>query len=562
MTQSQTRRFRPALLACAVALALGGCAVAPQPFKPEDRLARIKTDQSALASHQAPVTAPLTLADAVARALKYNMDHRLKQMENALAANQADLAKYDLLPKLTVQAGYSQRDSYPASSSMNADTGVAQLVNSTSQEKDRQTADLGLTWNMLDFGVSYWHAQQQNDRALIAEERRRKTAQTLVQGVQQAYWLAAGAQRLEARVEDLIKRVHATLEDTRKARQDRLKPGVEVLNYQRSLLELVRQLEPIRNELGQAKPRLASLMNIKPGQDFSLAVPAQLDIPKMGEKVTQLEEQALLHRPELSEADYQERISVAETKKAMLRLLPGIEFSLGAHRDENRFLMDKNWADGGARLTWNLLGLLSAKQSLANADQQVEIARTQRLALNMAVLSQVHVALRDFEGKQREFGMAEELEGVDGEIYTAARETTESGADNRLALIRAEASALVSELRKWQAYSNLSLAWAQLKSSVGVDALPEKVASHELPVLAQAIDQQLQTPLKRVPEAPKRMEPAEPTAARPEAAPAPQAKSEPAAPALVQPQAEEGATPWWKPAHAGKGGAVLAAAER
>jgi outer membrane protein TolC len=559
MTQSQPRRFRPALLACAVALALGGCAVAPQPFKQEDRLARIKTDQGVLAAQQSPVSAPLTLADAVARALKYNMDHRLKQMENALATNQADLAKYDLLPKLTVQAGYSQRDSYPASSSMDIATGAQSLVPSTSQEKDRQTSDLGLTWNMLDFGVSYWQAQQQHDRAFIAEERRRKTAQTLVQGVQQAYWLAAGAQQLETRVNDLIKRVHATLEDTRKARQDRLKPGVEVLNYQRSLLELVRQLEPIRNELGQAKPRLASLMNMKPGQDFSLAIPARLDVPRMGEKVAQLEEQALLNRPELAEADYQERISVAETKKAMLRILPGIEFSLGAHRDENRFLVDKNWADGGARLTWNLLGLLSARQSLANADQQVEIARTQRLALNMAVLSQVHVALRDFEGKQREFGMAEELESVDGEIYTAARESTESGADNRLALIRAEASALVSELRKWQAYSNLSLAWAQLKSSVGVDALPEKVASHELPALAQAIDQQLQTPLKRAPEAPK---PTEPAAARPEVAPATQAKIEPAAPALVQAQAEQGA-PWWQPAQAGKGrGVVLAATER
>lgn len=538
MTQPQSQRFRPALLACAVALALGGCAVAPQPFKQEDRVARIKTDQAALASHQAPVTGPLTLADAVARALKYNMEHRLKQMENALAANQADLAKYDLLPKLTVQAGYSQRDSYPASASMDIATGTQSLVPSTSQEKDRQTADLGLTWNLLDFGVSYWQAQQQHDRAFIAEERRRKTAQTLVQGVQQAYWLAAGAQRLEARVDDLLKRAHATLEDTRKARQDRLKPGVEILNYQRSLLELVRQLEPIRNELGQAKPRLASLMNMRPGQGFTLDIPAQLDIPKMGEQVAQLEEQALLHRPELSEADYQERIGVAETKKAMLRLLPGIEFSLGAHRDENRFLVDKNWADGGARLTWNLLGLLSARQTLAHADRQVEIARTQRLALNMAVLSQVHVALRDFEGKQREFGMARELEGVDGELYSASRESTESGAENRLALIRAEAGALVSELRKWQAYSNLALAWAQLKSSVGVDALPEKVATHELPALAQAIEGQFQTPLRRAPEPTDVpvQQTAEPAPARPETAPAPQAEAD---------------APWWKPAQAG-----------
>jgi hypothetical protein len=40
-----------------------------------------------------------------------------------------------------------------------------------------------------------------------------------------------------------------------------------------------------------------------------------------------LEQEALTSRPELREQDYQSRISAAETRKAMLRLLPGLEFS-------------------------------------------------------------------------------------------------------------------------------------------------------------------------------------------------------------------------------------------
>ena len=40
-------------------------------------------------------------------------------------------------------------------------------------------------------------------------------------------------------------------------------------------------------------------------------------------------------RPELREQDYQARISAAETRKAMLRLLPGLEFSAGGHYDSN-----------------------------------------------------------------------------------------------------------------------------------------------------------------------------------------------------------------------------------
>jgi outer membrane protein TolC len=251
----------------------------------------------------------------------------------------------------------------------------------------------------------------------------------------------------------------------------------------------VRQLEPIRNELAQAQPRLASLMNLSPGSKFALALPQRLEAPKLDATPEALEEQALLHRPELLEADYQERIGVAETKKALLRILPGIELSAGTHRDENRFLVDQSWADGGARLTWNLMGLLSAKPALASAEKQVEITRAQRLALNMAVLSQVRIAYRDVEGKLREFAMAEEVNDVDTEIHAATRSTNESGASDRMQLIRAEASSVVSELRRWQSYSNLALAWAQLNSSIGVDPMPEKVASHELPALAGAFQE-------------------------------------------------------------------------
>lgn len=496
MNKATTPRFTRTLLATALGLTLAGCAISPLPFSQADRATRVKTDQARLQAEQEAVTSPLTLSDAVARALKYNMEHRLKMMASALAANQADLAKYDLLPKLTAQAGYNRRDSYPASSSMSVATGTESLVPSTSQEKTRETADLALTWNILDFGVSYWQAQQQGDRAFIAEQQRRKTAQTLIQNVRQAYWLAAGAQQLEGRVEGLLKEINIALGDSRKARKERLKPTLEALAYQKSLLDLVRQLEPIRNELAQARPRLASLMNLAPGTKFSLAVPASLEAPTLSAKPEALEEQALLNRPELIEADYQERIGVAETKKALLRLLPGIELSAGAHRDENRFLVDKTWADGGLRLTWNLLGLLSAKQSMNAAEQQLEISRAQRLALNMAILSQVHIAYRDVEGKLREYGMAEEVNEVDGEIHAATRATAESGSADRMQLIRTEAGSVVSELRRWQAYANLSLAWAQLNSSIGVDAMPEKVASHELPALAEAFERQSQASAK------------------------------------------------------------------
>lgn len=50
-----------------------------------------------------------------------------------------------------------------ASSSRSVLTGRQSLEPSTSQDRRRATADLTASWNVLDFGVSYYQAQQQAD---------------------------------------------------------------------------------------------------------------------------------------------------------------------------------------------------------------------------------------------------------------------------------------------------------------------------------------------------------------------------------------------------------------
>lgn len=490
MTSFQTQLPRVKLITVAVSLAvLSGCAIAPTPFNQSERLAHVKAEHATLTANQEEISAPLTLSDVMARAVKYNLDHRVKLMEDALATNQASLATFDLLPKLTLAAGYTSRDSFAASSSMDVATHAQSLAPSTSQEKTRNTVDLGLTWNILDFGVSYFQAQQQADRSLIMKERRRKTVQTLMQSVRQAYWLAAGAQQMENRADALLARIDEVLQSTRQARQERLKPSLEVLNYQRSLLEIMRQLEPVRNEMTQAKPRLAALMNLEPGTEFKLAVDDDnLELPELQIELNQAEETALLNRPELIEADYQQRISAADTKKAIARLLPGLELSLGNHYDSNKFLVDNHWIDGGARIAWNLLNLLSAPKAIETAKTQEETTRIQRLALNMAVLSQVHIAYRDFAGKKREFQLANEIKAVDNDIFRMTREAAQSGADTRLQEIRTETASLMADLRRWQAFAAANAAYAQVQSSLGADPLPEQVAGHDVASIAEAIE--------------------------------------------------------------------------
>ncbi|MBD9680860.1 TolC family protein, partial [Pseudomonas sp. PDM18] len=145
---------------------------------------------------------------------------------------------------------------------------------STSQDRDRDVADLTMVWNVLDFGVSYVSAKQQADQRLILDERRRKVRQTIVQDVRSAYWRAVAAERLLGRIDSLTARVEQARKDSQNLGAQRIGDPVQAMSYQRSLIEATRQLEVQRKALSLAKTELATLINLPPGTDLKLAMPA------------------------------------------------------------------------------------------------------------------------------------------------------------------------------------------------------------------------------------------------------------------------------------------------
>lgn len=478
---------RKILAAALATVVLGGCAIHPRPMTDNERMAAMQADAQAMFGAQTPLSGPITLDEAMARALKYNLDNRVKMMEEALAQRQLDLANFDLLPQLTAAAGYTSRDNVLASSSQDIITGQQSLVPSTSSERQAVRADLGFSWNILDFGVSYYTAQQQADRVLATQERRRKVVQLLMQQTRQAYWQAAGAQKLQSQIEPLLADARGALDDSRTIETRGLTDPLQSLGYQRELLSLVLQLESIRDELAQAKPKLASIMNLAPGKPYQLAPPEQLETPTLRIAPEAMEQTALLHRPELGEANYNERIGLNETHKAMAKLLPGVQLSVGGHYDSNDFLVNNSWRDAGVQVSWNLLNLLNAKHIKSAAKAQYELAREQRLALNMAVLTQVHVAWIDYDSRRQQFELTRDLNDVEQRILGHTRNAASANAQGKLAEIRAATSALMSELRLYQSYAAYQGAYGQMIATLGLDPVPDTVASHDLPALEQAI---------------------------------------------------------------------------
>ncbi len=478
----------PVLATLALPLFLVGCgAVAPKPYTPEELQERVSTDRGQMFTDQEPISAPLTFHEATARALKYNLDYRLKLMENALSQNLHDVSQHEMLPRLVAGAGYVWRNNDSGGTSIGIEDRQESLRASTSQERERYLGNLTFSWSALDFGVSYYRAQQKADQVLMSEERRRKVAQTVIQDVRNSYWRALGAQRLVSQVDDLLVRSQRALNKAKQVEQQGLMPQVQVLAYQRALLDAVSMLTLRRQDLELAKTELAALMSLPPGTQFSLANEAEQVLPPVPSNMDELELIALQNRPEIMEEWYRKRVTANDIKAAKLLLWPNLTVDAGPQWDSNKYNYNNHWTDIGVRMSWNILKLTQYPSLKRAHKTQNATDDMRRMSLSMAVLTQVHVGVQRYYLALEELKFAEESQRVDENLLKYARSAAESKFDSELEVIRAEARDLLTRYQRYVAYSNAQAAWGRVYNSVGLDVLPDAIDNHDVATLAGAI---------------------------------------------------------------------------
>ncbi len=480
---TKTTRITGLLASVSLVVLLSACALTPEPYSKAEFQAKGAKDRAAMFKDVAPITKPLTLADAIARVLHYNLDQRSKMMESALALGQLDLDSYDLLPKLVASAGYENRSDHATTLSRDAVTLQPSLADpSYSLDRDRRVADLTASWNVLDFGVSWYTAKQNADRALMAEERRRKTVANLIAEVRSAYWRAAAAQTLAEPVKQAIAIGEKGLADAEKVEDEKLKNPLESLRQQKTLLENLRQLEGVQQELVTARAELAALINVAPNDPFTLALPAGGDMaaPSWDMPVEQMEEEAFTNNPDLREQVYQTRVSVDETRKAILRLLPGITFSSGRNYDSNSFLENQLWNEASAKISFNLFNIIAAPDNIHYAQTAEQVVEAKRLALRMAVLAQVHVSRNQFDSAVQQYKRADRLYQVETKLADTTARRQESDAQSVLERVASQTSAIAAELRRYQTFAQAQTALGRMQATLGQDPVPPTLASRDL----------------------------------------------------------------------------------
>jgi outer membrane protein TolC len=487
-TSSYLRTGATVSLSASLCIALAACgAVKPKPLTQDEITQRVTKDKAVMYADQEPLAGPLTLSDAMARALKYNLDYRLKLMETALNKGMLDVASLDMLPKLMTDAGYRWRSNDSGGTSIGIQDRVISLRPSTSEERVHFLADATLSWDALDFGLSYYRAKQQADEVNISEERRRQVLQSIVQDVRDAYWRALGAQRMLAEADTLSTNIATALEQSRQAERAGVLPPAEGLEYQRALLDAMSLVNQKRQEMEFARAELAALMNVRPGTAFTLADAPEATLAQVPVDVDKLETMALTQRPELRQEDYKTRIDAIETKKQIASLFPNLNFFGGKGYDNNQYLYNSAWSQGGVSVSMNLMRLAGIPAIRRTNDARMKVDDTRRMALSMAVLTQVRISVERYKLAVYDHQIAEDSSRVDQRLASISRAGSDNQLTSNLESLRTQARSIVSRFQEASAYAAAQSAYGRVLNSVGIDLMPAQIRSTDVAAISASI---------------------------------------------------------------------------
>ncbi len=438
-------------------MAASACAV-PRDALTTGSLAPVVAELEAKAQDDgAPINGKLTVAEAIARAVRYNSALRASELEVVLETEKARVATAAMLPGIVADSSY-----YGRSSALSSYTTLSPTTGKSS--------DFALSWNVLDFGLSFVRAQQQSDKALYQYEAYRKAAQQIASETRLAYWRTVASRKLEGNLARLRGEIdHALLLSDAAAKDTRLDP-MTALSYSRDILNEQRELNILLAELAGSEAQLRQLVNVGVGQQLALGddgigAVAQPPLPEPRADFRS----ALSNRPEIRQLLYEQRISEDEITSAVLQVLPGFNFDGGLASGALTVATGSNWLTWGAKAAWNLMGLARLPAQIDSVEAEKAVLKQKTLATAVAILTQCYVS-RDQLSRQRQvYRDARRFWQVQKKLQRQVKVATKLGQSPAQSLTRENVSLLLAEVRMMLAYADLEHAVGTYQMTIGAD---------------------------------------------------------------------------------------------
>ena len=435
----------------------------------KERIDHMIQDQDFL-YHCAPLdnVLKLTLDEAIELALKKNLDIMVAWQQFEVQQEALFHQRWFMLPRLDLEALSSWRNKNTAATSKLVNFPDIPQPYSISVDQRTKTSALTLSWNLLDFGVAYYRSRQEANSALVKFFQYERTKQNIILEVTRQFWRVAALQKGFKDAADWLVHVDEIVAKLDKyARDGRMSP-IKVATFNSSVLDNKVRIEVFKPELLRATAELQNLLGIPlevevelVGVDFT---PEKIDLPPIAE----LEELALLNRPELYGNDLEGHSIADSVRIALLEVFPEIIPFIRHDYDANSFLLHHKWYTVGIRLATNLLGIPEKLQLARQGQAQKLQNKYQRLQLSLAVLSQVHLAYTLYQEQLEFYRTYEQVLRNLEFVRKAAERMRELDAKGEMDIIQAQAFAYQEQINALNTYAQLAASIEQLNNSMGL----------------------------------------------------------------------------------------------
>lgn len=404
-----------------------------------------------------------TLDDIINIALGRNLDLLVKQQEWAIQHERETGEALKMLPSGTASGVTSWRNKNTASVQEQNGQISSPIIGSPQRVEQW---DITATWNLLDFGVTYYRSRQEHDRTTSLGFQTKRQAQNLILEIYKSYWKAIAALNAINESKEILELSAIQQEAFQRQIQDRNISGLVGLKSQAQLVDIEVKLTKFTTDYETAKAELAGLMGLSPFICFELSPVDFTDVIEPDD-ICELEDIALKSRPELFVTDLDEKINADEVRISLLQMLPSPAFFAGRNWDADRFLVHHYWALTGMRASYNLLALPSRYYDYRTAKEKKCLSKLSRMALSVGVLTQVHLAYIKYYEALEGYKLLQKTANINERLYESFSKAKLYGEKSGVELIAVQMDTLVAKINALKAYADLRVAVEFLNNAIG-----------------------------------------------------------------------------------------------
>lgn len=431
---------------------------------------RVNNLSSDLVSIYSSVDVPCnayTFDDIVELTLNRNLDVLVKYQEYVIQQEIASREQLKLLPLLNLGEQYTTRNQNTGSSSQSLVPAIPPAPPSISSRQDDFQWNTTLTWNLLDFGISYFRARQESDKAVMAWFEYKRVQQNLLLDVTRQYWKAMTAKTAIDNSYKIIEKILYYQEKLKSEADHRLISEVLYLKNDAQLIDIKIQLQNYQREYHTALSELRVQMGLPTCILFELLPIKEDEIYVEPSDVCELEEFALMKRPELYFRDEEERVMVDEVRVAVTQMMPGLVIYGGNQFDNNPFLIFNYWLAAGVQVIRNLLAYPYNFRDELVGESRRELSWLNRLSISIGVLTQVNLAYLVYYDQIEQYRLAKEGQRTRDKLVSSTRKMVEVGESTDAELLLLEVQALFAAIEAMRTYGEVQVALEQLNNAMG-----------------------------------------------------------------------------------------------